>query len=615
MIDLLASRRARAVFAAFALATLVGAVLRKPIRTGDGYEYIYMLQSFFDHGTPDLRLEDRERMAPLLARTGLNDPGWPPSEEYAASSVAGGKVYCFHFWMYPLFALPAKAFLHLVRADELAAFQLTNVLLFLLVLYRALFHGAPSRKRVLFVALAAASPVVWYLPWTHPEAYSWAGAVLALLLVEEKRYALAAASAAFAAMQNPPLLFLAGFVVLVSLRERRIATTALAAGAAALSLLPVAFAWALFRKFNMITDRGFADAHLISTERTLSVLVDLNQGLLPYVPGLIVLGALSCLRVLVRRDLVGLLGVATFYLLVLPSETTVNWNAGCAGLMRYCVWMVPLLAWLVAEYPPAPLDGRRVLAAVVSLHGVILCFGSSREFFVDHTDAARFALAYLPSLYRPEAEIFGERQLNVEDAFRDEPFVPFVRGDGAVTKCMFRPDAVDRIAATLSVDADYLPALRAAHPGRDGWCWADPPFGKVFAWSTLPKTPEEVADRLRFELVEPAVRPAKVSGPSLTVRVKITNPGPLDFWSRDLASYRFVFVGYSLLDEPADLGRIHRVSANLPLTLRPRESVTVAFQVPAPKAAGTHYVGVGPVMRAGWSGSGLWFPIEVGATP
>src|SRR5262249_6257477 len=213
--------RARVAFLIAAAALIVTCALRKPVRTGDGYEYFSTLQAWFDHGSRDLRAEDTSRLASLLAKSGI-----PAADDPRAGffeSPRNHRSYGWHFFAYPLVAVPAKAVLHLVRGNELAAFQVTNAVLLAVALYVLLFRcrTAPLRKRLLIAGFATLSPVLWYLPWTHPEVFIWAMVLLAMAFLDESRPALAVLFAALGALQNPPLAILAVALAVASFRRAR----------------------------------------------------------------------------------------------------------------------------------------------------------------------------------------------------------------------------------------------------------------------------------------------------------------------------------------------------------------------------------------------------------
>src|SRR5262249_16974843 len=153
-----------------------------------------------------------------------------------------------------------------------------------------LFRGtAPRRFRLLFAGLSAVTPVVWYLRWSTPEVFTWSLVVFALSLTSSRKYVWGAVCAALAATQNPPVLFMAGAVAVLSLRERKLTLTLATGAAVCLAFVPNGFYLVVFHCFNPINGMGGVSTRFISWERTWGFFTDLNHGLLPYVPVLLLL--------------------------------------------------------------------------------------------------------------------------------------------------------------------------------------------------------------------------------------------------------------------------------------------------------------------------------------
>ena len=60
------------------------------------------------------------------------------------------------------------------------------------------------------------------------------------------------------------------------------------------------------------------------------------------------------------------------------SRTT-NWNSGATGLMRYAVWMVPIFAWLIAEFLPPTRRLVEVVGLAVAFQAAILLRHRGRQ--------------------------------------------------------------------------------------------------------------------------------------------------------------------------------------------------------------------------------------------
>jgi hypothetical protein len=179
------SARLRALAAASA-ALVVAAFLfwLPPLLAGDAIEYVSVSEALSNHGTPELRGQDLiwlDRLFGRDAAAAVPMPGVP--------NPRGGPNLPFHFWLYPLLAVPAKRLLHALGGDPLRAFQATNAVLFLGALYVALFHHRiPAERRRMFAALAGVGPVLWYLRWPHPEVFTWSCVVVSLVCLNNRRY-------------------------------------------------------------------------------------------------------------------------------------------------------------------------------------------------------------------------------------------------------------------------------------------------------------------------------------------------------------------------------------------------------------------------------------------
>lgn len=424
------------VVAAIAVFVICSAPLT-PMVGGDIGQYQSMLQSWFNHGSPDLRTGDIRDFTRIVEANGLHHTR--PYEGYEASRV-NGRQYCYHFWLYSLCGLPAKWLLHVVHGNEFAAFQWTNAACLLatlaIVMWVTRRTGEKDAGNLMLLALASAGPLLWYLRWSSPEAWCFCCVLLSLMALDRRRYALAALLASVAATQNQPIIFVALLPVLWSLRERHWRTTAIAALAVAPALLPPLFYWTYFHTPSLIVTLGSFDSGRISWSRTWSFLTDLNQGLLPYVPILLVLSFVAAGRALMTRNWFVLSGFAAFLAMVIACEPTTDWNAGECGIMRYAIWTLPILAWLVVRGLAANAALHRW--ALVGVLGQLVMFSShnGQQYFRAHTPWAAFVLSYAPALYSPEPEIFYERTPRLDEASREDIPAVFVRDDGIVTKIL-----------------------------------------------------------------------------------------------------------------------------------------------------------------------------------
>jgi hypothetical protein len=453
---------------------LVGGALRlPPLIAGDGGEYLLMAESLFRHGSPELRPGDVRALSDLEVKFHASSNFVEIDRGYF-DAPSGGR-FCYHFWGYSLLTLPAKALLHVVRANELQAPSLTNALFLLLALAACLgAEGPTARAWALFLA-SLFSPVLFLLRWPHTEVMSFALVSVSLLAEEKGHTGRAVLAAALAAMQTPPLallvLLFASRAVLPPApeRSRRMLVAALAALPAVLP--PIFFEWTFGTP--SLLGRESTRLGLLSFGKALELFGDPNIGMLPYLPLTLVLFVWSLLRALSERQRgVELRNAALLLLLALASTVTGNWNHGMSGPSRYAIWIMPLVfqcafaprlfqvdrgfpRWLV----PLALAAQ---AAACLLHGGL----RSEPDYLEHSWAARQVLRWAPRLYHPSPEIFVRRTLHSPDA----PTAAVVyRENGRCLKAYARP--LDRDA--LSSLCGTLPPGPLGGKAGDGWRYVD----------------------------------------------------------------------------------------------------------------------------------------------
>ncbi|WP_395094512.1 hypothetical protein [Armatimonas sp.] len=461
------------------LALFLWVTWRQPPRLlGDGYEYYLMLRSLAAHGTPEAKPEDIAATAALLRPLGFELPNPPPG--FFPSTREG--LYGYHFWFYSLLGVPLR-WLGL----GFSAFYGLNIGLVLVtsaLVLRCRAIAAPRRVALLLLSLV--SPVLWYIKWPHPEVFTWCCVLLALVGWEAKRPVWATLAASLGALQNPPVLFLSLLIFVVALREKenrsgkRLLGLIVALGVA---FVPMAFFFIHFQALSMIAKVGGSNPGWITLERVASLFGDLNQGLFFYVPLLLCLGLAGILKATRQRRYKPLLLGATLLLFAIAAATTNNWNSCCSGVMRYGVWMLPVLAWLALESKPS----RWMLTTAICLQALIVLYDDPMRSerspgnvftYTEHLRLARMVLNRAPWLYNPEPEIFVERTLG------SEPTPPW--------KLPVAYHAGERISKILVDDASFshLPEKFIPEPlwwaqvqrecaGKRGFFYLNPPPGAV----------------------------------------------------------------------------------------------------------------------------------------
>ena len=437
---------------------------------GDGHEYALMLESFRNHGTPDLQPEDV--ISANLVYGGSDSvccnlyfaalKGFCSVKQAHMASNAGyygalnGKLYCYHFWSYSLMALPVKLVIEAFGGNESKALQSFNVLLFVSVLAYILFLFKAERfVRYLVAGLFFFSANFFYLVWIHPEIFSSTLLFLGFLLLMDKRHGWSALVIALASTQNPPIAFYLPLVALAVFLEhgfdiKRLATvTALGM----LCLVPPVFYYANFGVTNLIIHFGFVDPALMGFDRFISLFFDLNQGMIYAIPLILILTPVFfviAIRDFERKNLWMYLVPVFGVLVVLPGLQQNNWNAGCAVICRYALWCsVPFTIFFVLAFNWDKLKNK-IFAGIIILSQVVLLMMNGWHHpdggdYVELSVASRYMLDNHPSWYNPDPEIFCERVLNEEGDYKSKGICVYANPQGEIRKVLLCKGAEDSL--------------------------------------------------------------------------------------------------------------------------------------------------------------------------
>ena len=212
----------------------------------------------------------------------------------------------------------------------------------------------------------------------------------------------------------------------------------------------------------------------MSPSKAAGLLLDLNMGLLPYVPGAVVLAALALVltRGGERREVMGCW--AAFVAGALGASAGVVWNFGTSGPSRYAVWLSPFLIAAAAQVARKRW-GTAALAAALAAQTVVLVTRLPKWAEDDHTEhsyAASFVLRHWPALYSPHEDIFTDR---TPALYPDGPHV--FRDGGTCRKALAQKRHADALTAACGpLPEQFLTWSREiarAGIGRDAWQYVD----------------------------------------------------------------------------------------------------------------------------------------------
>ena len=435
------------VYSVFVLGLFAFSV--SPNRYGDGFEYIYMTESFIQHKTPE-QLDTDVAIAQEKLKT-YNPHVWlaPELSGYFKNNQ-GDKYYSYHFWLYPLVVSPIQQIIELFHGNPLRAFGLTNALLYLTMLW-CVYLLSTSDKRTWLTLLMAMSPLVPYITWTHPEVFSASLLAVALVFYFRKNLQMSILFSGLAACQNPPILFFTvwcGCLYLWHTYKKYIDEHTfdfrefIITGLCSLPLLlsPL-FYWINYSTPNLIAKIGASKLEFINFGKFLSYFFDLNQGAIVYSGLLLLIFLWLVVKNLVLKKFKYFELVIISLIMIISCLTTPNWNSGMSHVMRYFVWLYPMIVFYVVY--SVDFTKQKLLGYILIANMFILCCAQSwfkgSEVYIWHNTIAKAVLSNYPALYNPDHEIFMERVVHKEGHI---PYpVVFISDNGKIKKILTTRDA------------------------------------------------------------------------------------------------------------------------------------------------------------------------------
>ena len=449
-------------------------------RHGDGFEYIYTAQAILNHATPDVRASDIIDAQRVL-RTRNAHIKIKRDARQGFCQTPSGKFYSRHFWSYSMMVAPVQWMLRRLGLNELRAFTLFNLLVFLTSVFVVVLFfpgGRDCGGWRMFALLTAISPAQLYLAWPSPEVACASLMTCSLVAFARGAFPVSVLLSACASWQNPPCALFAAYAGIHCRGNWRQLVLGGLAGSCV--LIPPVFNWLTFGCLNIIESQGAASWRFFSFERLWSFWFDLNQGLVVWstLPVALFFFALSCRMLRRRWNGMGIVAVA--FLAVALCATTINWNAGNASVIRYSVWVYPLAAFYVTL--AFRWNGLLSLALVCGAAAqAFLCDwprGNTRYLF--HNAAARAVLDHMPCLYNPEHEVFKDRSAHVNQA-HDGPYAYVLGGrdEGEVRKVLMSSSDVGAAEKVFEIK-DYAYWNGMIRKLTDRPTYVNPPRGVVF---------------------------------------------------------------------------------------------------------------------------------------
>lgn len=445
---------------------------KEPYIEGDGFEYALMTESFYNHGSPDLQAQDLKSFIYSVSdwykwevfpkKEFLEGVQWhlnrPDSVHVFNENINGyfyskqNKFYCYHFYTYSLFCVPARIIGEWTGSPTLHTFYKTNALLVIVTCLILLFYFSKNLYISIFSALCFCfSSCYWYLGWEHTEIFTTCLVVWGMVFFLNEKRLLGLFFIAIAVSQTQTLMLLLAFLAFWTIYEKKFKIKSIFSTflACAVAFFPIIFYYYHFGTTNLIKDLGFLDNKYVTYSRVFGFYFDLNQGMILAMPLLLITYVILYFNSLIKN-----IRTLKFHLLfpvicicmTIVASSMGVWNPGQAIVHRYTTW-VGAVIFVHTFFLLKEMNENRKLFLLTSFMWtqIIVCFYFQTVNKYDweqseHKDVAKWVLNNYPEFYNPDPFIFCFRTDHI-DVLRDktEPVFYFTK-EHKVTKAMFNKE-------------------------------------------------------------------------------------------------------------------------------------------------------------------------------
>ncbi|MFM5482318.1 hypothetical protein ACET9B_18985 [Aeromonas veronii] len=339
---------------AFLIFSVCKSLATAPMINGDGHEYYLMSESFFNHGSANLLEEDIQTAKAKSEKYEFVIPYINDQSISGYYESIYDELYSYHFFAYVIATLPFKYIAQLFGLNDLYGFYLANIFIYFTSLLVMAFSKNSFKFNLSLMLFAIFGPGYFYITWTHPEVYTYGLVFSAIALYFSNSKKWFYFLFAVASFQNPPVILFSSCFLIYDIvnwfragRHKDIIYSVFLTG---LSLIPSVFYFYNYGVPNLIAREGYSELANISINRVVGLIFSPVHGLILYNPLLSVLFFVALVCVLFKRNNVffSFLMAIGIFLTISASATTHNWNSGMTNVIRYAVWVYPLLCMFVA---------------------------------------------------------------------------------------------------------------------------------------------------------------------------------------------------------------------------------------------------------------------------
>lgn len=580
------------------------AFIIQPEMYGDGREYMLMTESFQNHFSPQLLKDDIVKATEdYKFEFELNrDDGEYPFGFFTSNTE---KTYSYHFWLYSLLVLPIKFILKIINSNQLRCFQIFNALIYIASLwYTYIKYKGSKQNKFFLIMLFMINPALYYIVWTHTEVFTFSLVCISLVMYSNKEYEKAIFTVSVAAMQNQPIIFLGGMYFVdyfinkyndekrIKLREYLFETVK--KGVFFIPFfIPLIFYYFNFGTFSLIASSGYVTFDGM-IKKVSSLFFDLNQGMLPFIPIVIIMYFVILVLGIAKFNFKCILNIVTVIVIMLFCSLQLNWNPGEAGIMRYNVWVIPILVYFIISLKDQVIQNRIEIANKLIIISIILnCIiiistGSFKYKYsnVEFNPVSKYVLDFAPGLYNPQEEIFAERALGYEGYSEKDFPIFYLDSLGNVRKVLLNNDSINKLFDRLDCSSDLIEKKISKHKDNSNNYYIN--FRNEYIKLKENFEIEEKNKKFKIELIDDIYSAEFKKDSEYLVMARVWNLGQQTWYRKQDNERNPIGLSYHWMDENNNSVIWDGNRSYIEKSIYPNENIVIPLLILTPKDSGNY---------------------------
>ena len=395
---------------------------------------------------------DIVRYKEMFAEWSKDIDGYSLSKLYARD---GGEL-AWYFPLYAFLCFPMYFVLKFLGYNTTMTFCLTNILaLYVSITYLLIRLNSHIKNKILLILLLTINPIVFILPWCLAETVIYSIIILGLVEWYNKNYNLSAFFISLSAILNPTIIILGcpvfiEFINSINDKEKIKKSVLLARHLINYSPFLGVLLFNYYQTGFIVLQMAHS-SFLHNNEGILSrffaYFLDLNFGILPYYPFLLIIFCLMLIcSIKIKEKRFVLISFAFIGNVILYSFMT-HINCGMVGMARYNVWGT--ISFLFATIlfkdiffrtgilkkilPILIILNVGILAIILDTFGI---YSANKTWYTSFTPIAEFILDRYPVIYNPLHSTFNSRVNHIDGGYDYTTPIIYVARDGYVRKIL-----------------------------------------------------------------------------------------------------------------------------------------------------------------------------------